>query len=181
MDNAEQATVATSELESATSEFDGVPVEDGVDEAADERDGAMDNLLDTLETIRRLVMVLDHETTAVMAMDIAAAALLQDEKIALTDAYAVQMRSLGACRDVLAAFEDEALAPLAEAHTKLTEALRLNLRALENGRQATQRVVETIGQAVREASSGNHGYGRRGTLAPPPAGRCVAVSLDGKI
>lgn len=138
-------------------------------------------LANAIATIDRLVAVLERETQAVSSMDLTAATVLQEEKVALTDAYAARMKELGGHRDELTAAGDAATGPLAEAHARLTASLRRNLRALENGRRAAERVVETIGAAVRQTAAQGQGYSRRGTPSAPPGGRCIPVSLDGKV
>ncbi len=137
-------------------------------------------LLSTVETIERLIAVLDRETRAVADMDVDGGAALQPEKAALTEAYAMQIKDLGGRGEELATLDEAALEPLAEIRARLFAALEANLHTLANGRDATQRIVDLVTETVSNAAASVQGYGKAGRPPARSGSRCVSVSLDGK-
>ena len=140
-----------------------------------------DRIADAVELIDDLIGVLEAETDAIRRHDIEAAGQLQSRKTALANVYMQDAAFLNQNRDEVRALGDDWLEALAEVRGRLDEAVRANMRAVEIGRSAAQRMFAIIRESARRAAGSVDKYTAGGQAAGDPSGSCVSVSYNGQV
>ena len=140
-----------------------------------------DRIADAVELIEELIGVLDDETDAIRRHDLEAAGQLQSRKTALANVYMQDAAFLNKNQDDVRALGDDWLEALAEVRGRLDDAVRANLRAVEIGRSAAQRMFTIIRESARRAAGSVDNYTAGGMAAGDPSGRCVSVSYNGQV
>lgn len=118
-----------------------------------------------LGTIAAMHRVYTDETQALEAADIQTFMALQDSKIEAASLYHDAMRQMMTRKNELRALNPSLKAKLEAAEKKFSELTQRNLKALERMNRTTERLGETILNAVKkEAQSRNiFTYGENGT------------------
>ena len=127
--------------------------------------------------MKRLVQVMDHERAILKSMRLDALPDLQDEKVALAEAYEIEVARLRCSPEALAGLEPHVRTELHEAMRSFQESVTTNLHALT----AAQEVVLNIGDSLARGAR-NLSYGARGqTSEVEPSGQVISVAFDRRL
>jgi hypothetical protein len=131
--------------------------------------------------MKRLVQVMDYERAILKSMRLDALPDLQDEKVALADAYEIELARLRCSPDALAALEPHVRAELHEAMCGFQESVSTNLQVLMAAQEVVERVLRSIGDSLaRGARSLSHGArGQPGESEP--TGQVISVAFDRRL
>ena len=102
--------------------------------------------------MKRLVQVMDHERAVLKGMRIDALPDLQDEKVALAEAYEIEVARLRRSPERLMSLEPHVRTQLHDATRTLQESMTVNLQALVAARQVVERVLRNIGESLARGS-----------------------------
>jgi hypothetical protein len=131
--------------------------------------------------MKRLVQVMDHERAILQSMRLDALPDLQDEKVALAEAYEIEIARLRCSPEVLASLEPHVRAQLHDAMCSFQESVSVNLHALASVREVVDQVRRNIGENLaRSARTLVHGAGREAG-APDQGGQVIPVAFDRRV
>lgn len=141
-----------------------------------------------IETTAAFEVILRQESASVRVMDLETAKTLAQDKADLAARYDKHILALHESRAHLPELEDELRQNLADAQSRIAEAISENIQTLQAARQATRRVVEMIVDSVSRGTRQMAGYGPAGYAqggygrstagaAPPLTGLSVNENL----
>ena len=104
--------------------------------------------------MKRLVQVMDHERAVLQGMRLDALPDIQDEKVALAEAYEIEVARLRRSPATLMSLEPHVRAQLHDAMRALQESMTVNLQALLAARQVVERVLRNIGDSLARSAAG---------------------------
>jgi hypothetical protein len=131
--------------------------------------------------MRRLVQVMDYERAILKSMRLDVLPDLQDEKMALAEAYEIEVGRLRCSPEALASLEPHVRAQLHEAMRSFQESMTVNLQALAAAREAVERVLRNIGDSLAR-STRSLSCGARGEAGEvEPTGQVISVAFDRRI
>jgi flagellar biosynthesis/type III secretory pathway chaperone len=131
--------------------------------------------------MKRLVQVMDHERAILKSMRLDALPDIQDEKVALAEAYEIEVGRLRCSPAALASLEPHVRAQLHEAMRSFQESMTVNLQALLAAREVVERVLRNIGESLAR-STRSPTYGARGeTGEAEPTGQVISVAFDRRL
>ena len=131
--------------------------------------------------MKRLVQVMDHERAILQSMRLESLPDLQDEKVALAEAYEIEAARLRCSPEALAALEPHVRTELHEAMRSFQASVRTNLHALMAAQEVVERVLRNIGDSVARGPK-SLSYGARGqTDEPQPSGQVISVAFDRRL
>ena len=131
-----------------------------------------------IDTVDRLVDVLDSEADLLAAMKAAEIGSLQPTKSMLIDSYDRMAAELRADEDRLSGLAEAEREALAEALTRLTEASRRNETALRAVTSANERLMRAIVDEVRRQQADSAVYTVDGAVATDGKAPPVSVRID---
>ena len=137
-----------------------------------------DQLADAVDLAEELIALLDAETAAVRAHDVATTTRLQPRKAAMADAYARDVRRLGQQADAIADLGEDWTDALADVQIRLDTAIAANLRALEVERGAAQRIFAIIKDTAQRARGTVDHYTAAGISTRSTTTGAVSINLD---
>ncbi len=108
-----------------------------------------------LALMRELKGVLERENALLRSMGVEELRALQEQKLALADAYEVEVRHLRRSPDFVGSLDPEVRELLAEATRELQATMRTNLSALAAARLVVERVARHLAEVL------GAGHGRR--------------------
>ena len=118
-----------------------------------------------MEVIEQFTGILNRETDALRRADTATVGVLYEEKMLLAQAYQSVYSQLKMRRDELRTLDMATKTKLDKIGTKFQRAANANVRALNNMKKSTTRLVERIMQFARQAVNEEpKGYGRNGRV-----------------
>ena len=135
-------------------------------------------IIETTETIDRLITLLDEETEAATAQDMDLVSALQHRKALLAEAHLRNVQALNQRSAEAAEADPAVLDDLSAARDELGAALEDNLRALDIARTATHKVFTIIAESARRAARPVENYSPEGISPAPPVSQCYPVSVD---
>jgi hypothetical protein len=131
--------------------------------------------------MKRLVQVMDHERAVLKGMRIDALPDRQEEKLALAEAYEIEVARLRRSPATLMSLEPHVRTQLHDAMRALQESMNVNLQALLAARQVVERVLRNIGESVARGSR-TVTYGARGEAAEVEStGQVISVAFDRRL
>jgi hypothetical protein len=106
---------------------------------------------------------------------------LQDEKVALAEAYEIEVARLRRSPERLMSLEPHVRTQLHDATRTLQESMTVNLQALVAARQVVERVLRNIGESLARGSR-TPTYGAHGEAAEAePMGQVISVAFDRRL
>ena len=135
-------------------------------------------IIDTTETIDRLIALLDQETEAATNQDMELVSTLQPRKALLAEAHLRNVQALNQRSEEATSADKAVLDDLAAARDELGAALDDNLRALDIARSAAQRVFTIIAESARRTANPVDTYSADGMSPATPVPHCYSVSVD---
>jgi flagellar biosynthesis/type III secretory pathway chaperone len=131
--------------------------------------------------MKRLVQVMDHERAILRSMRLDALPDLQDEKVALAEAYEIEVGRLRCSAEALASLEPHVRAQLHEAMRSFQESVTINLHALTAAQAVIDRVLRNIGDSLARGAK-SLTYGARGQSGDlEPTGQVISVAFDRRL
>jgi hypothetical protein len=131
--------------------------------------------------MKRLVQVMDHERAVLKGMRLDALPDLQDEKLALAEAYEIEVARLRRSPATLMSLEPHVRTQLHDAMRGLQESMTVNLQALLAARQVVERVLRNIGESLARGSR-TATYSARGEAEEAePTGQVISVAFDRRL
>jgi flagellar biosynthesis/type III secretory pathway chaperone len=131
--------------------------------------------------MKRLVQVMDHERAILKSMRLDALPDLQDEKMALAEAYEIEVGRLRCSPEALASLDPHVRAQLHEAMRSFQESMTVNLQALAAAREVVERVLRNIADSLAR-NTRSLSYGARGeTDDAEPGGQVISVAFDRRL
>jgi ABC-type antimicrobial peptide transport system ATPase subunit len=131
--------------------------------------------------MKRLVQVMDHERAVLQSMRLDALPDLQDEKVALAEAYEIEIARLRCSPEALASLEPHVRAQLHEAMCSFQESVSVNLHALAAVRDVVDEVRRNVGDSLARGAR-TLAYGTRGEAgAPEQGGQVIPVAFDRRV
>lgn len=131
--------------------------------------------------MKRLAQVMDHERAILRSMRLDALPDVQDEKLALAEAYEIELGRLRTRPETLASLEPSIREQLYEAMRQFQDHVSTNLNALMAAQAVVERVLHNIADSLsRQAASpvyGAHG----GSADVEPRGQVISVAFDRKL
>jgi ABC-type antimicrobial peptide transport system ATPase subunit len=131
--------------------------------------------------MKRLVQVMDHERAILKSMRLDTLPDLQDEKVALAEAYEIEVGRLRCSPEALASLEPHVRAQLHEAMRSFQESTTVSLQALVAAREVVERVLRNIGDSLAR-NTRNLSYGARGESGEAePTGQVISIAFDRRL
>jgi len=131
--------------------------------------------------MKRLVQVMDHERAVLQSMRLDALPDLQDEKVALAEAYEIEIARLRCNPEALASLEPHVRAQLHDAMCGFQESVSVNLHALAAVRDVVDEVRRNVGESLaRGARTLAHGTRGEGG-ASEQGGQVIPVAFDRRV
>ena len=131
--------------------------------------------------MKRLAQVMDHERAILKSMRLDALPDLQDEKVALAEAYEIEVGRLRCSPEALASLEPHVRAQLHDAMRSFQESMSVNLQALVAAREVVERVLRNIGDSLARGTR-SLSYGARGESGEAEAtGQVISVAFDRRL
>jgi flagellar biosynthesis/type III secretory pathway chaperone len=131
--------------------------------------------------MKRLAQVMDHERAILKSMRLDTLPDLQEEKVALAEAYEIEVGRLRCTPEALASLEPHVRAQLNEAMRSFQQTMAVNLQALLAAREVVERVLRNLGDSLAR-SARSPTYGARGaTGEDAPTGQVISVAFDRRL
>jgi hypothetical protein len=128
--------------------------------------------------MKRLVQVMDHERAILRGIRLDALPDLQDEKVALAEAYEIEIARLRCSPEALASLDPHVRAQLHDAMCSFQESVTVNLHALSAAREVVDNVLRNLSAGLARGAK-TLAFGARGqTDEPEPTGQVIPVAFD---
>lgn len=125
----------------------------------------------------RLVETVDEETARVRAGRMRDAVELDDAKLELARAYAVEIDRVKSAKDIIAQSLPEALDHLRQRHDAFQALLQTNLTVLATAHAVSEGIIRGVsGELVRKQAPSTYGASGRANAPSPKASQPLAVS-----
>ncbi|MCB9948857.1 MAG: hypothetical protein H6842_13720 [Rhodospirillaceae bacterium] len=111
-------------------------------------------------TMADLRLVLDEETEALRAMQVAGIEGFAVRKSGLEQVFSRKLNNLSARKGELADLDEETLQALYDGEAELKRSAESNQQAIESAQRVSQRVIDTFIACARDASVRPSGYGQ---------------------
>lgn len=141
---------------------------------------ALEQVTVLMTLMQRLGQVLDHERAVLRGLHLNTLADILDEKLALTDAYEIELQRLRHSPETIAALDPAVRTQLHEAMQAFQETVSANANALLATQTVIEKVVQHVGQSLAATGRGL-GYGARGEAAAAGGGgsaQVIPVAFD---
>ena len=131
--------------------------------------------------MKRLVQVMDHERAILRSMRLDALPDLQDEKVALAEAYEIEIARLRCSPEALASLEPHVRAQLHDAMCGFQESVTVNLHALSSAREMVDKVLCNISESLARGAKALTSAVPGETGEPEPRGQVISIAFDRRL
>jgi hypothetical protein len=131
--------------------------------------------------MKRLVQVMDHERAILKSMRLDALPDLQDEKVALAEAYEIEVARLRCSPEALASLEPHVRAQLHDAMCGFQESVTVNMHALTTARDLVDKVLCNNRESLARGAKTLTGAGPGETGEAEPRGQVISVAFDRRL
>lgn len=131
--------------------------------------------------MKRLVQVMDHERAILKSMRLDALPDLQDEKVALAEAYEIEIARLRCSPEALASLEPHVRAQLYDAMCSFQESVTGSLHALSAARDMVDKVLGNISESLARGTRTLTNGARGQTEELEPGGQVISVAFDRRL
>jgi len=128
--------------------------------------------------MKRLVQVMDHERAILKSLRLDALPDLQDEKVALAEAYEIEIARLRCSPEALASLEPHVRAQLHDAMCGFQESVSVNLHALSTAREMVDKVLGNISESLTRGTKALTGALSGQTGDAEPRGQVIPIAFD---
>ena len=131
--------------------------------------------------MKRLVQVMDHERAILKSMRLDALPELQDEKVALAEAYEIEIARLRCSPEALASLEPHVRAQLHDAMCSFQESVTESLHALTSARAMVEKVLTNLSESLSRGTR-TISYAARGENEEVArGGQVISVAFDRRL
>ncbi len=131
--------------------------------------------------MKRLGQVMDHERALLRSMRLDDLKDLQDEKIALTDAYEIELKRLRKAPETLASLDKSVRVQIEESMRRFQEAAATNFEALNATQTVVEKVIRNIADTLARQQKGrSYGPPGSGTSGASTA-QVISVAFDRRL
>jgi hypothetical protein len=126
--------------------------------------------------MKRLGQIMDHERAILRSLRLDALPDLQEEKMALAEAYEIELARLRCSPEVLGVLEPMVRSQLHEAMRSFQETATANLNALQTAQSAVDKITRNITDSLARAAGGPGRPSGQGE-----GGQVIPVAFDRKV
>jgi hypothetical protein len=130
--------------------------------------------------MKRLGQVMDHERAILRSMRLDALPDLQEEKMALAEAYEIELARLRCSPEVLGVLEPMVRSQLHEAMRSFQETVSANLNALLGAQSVVDKIMRNIADSLARNATGLS-QAARGQSSQDGGGQVISVAFDRKL
>lgn len=130
--------------------------------------------------MQRLAQVMDQERLILKSLRIDSLPDLQDEKVALAEAYEIELDRIRRDPSIVGALEPQVRERLQEAMRDFQDSVSANLNALVNAQSVIQRILDNIGTTLAQNTSTAYGATGQG-MAQGSSAQVISVAFDRKL
>jgi hypothetical protein len=128
--------------------------------------------------MKRLGQVMEHERAILRSLRLDVLPDVQEEKVALAEAYEIELSRLRCSPEILAELEPRVRSQLHEAMRALQECTALNLNTLRGARTSVEKILQSVAGSLAQ-SLPVPSEGRQPSVAEP-RGQVISVVFDRK-
>jgi hypothetical protein len=125
--------------------------------------------------MKRLGQVMEHERAILRTMRVDILPDIQEEKVALAEAYEIELSRLRCSPEVLASLDPRVRAQLHEAMRAFQTCAATNIHTLHAAKASVQKVLQSIGDSLAESAAGP---ADRPPQVAEPRGQVIPVAFD---
>lgn|GEM_PF-3408428 len=130
--------------------------------------------------MKRLGQIMDHERALLASMRLDDLNELQEEKLALAEAYEVELQRLRKAPETFGALDSDVRQQVEEAMRRFQEAAQSNTLALSATKTVVDKIVRNIANGLARHRKGPS-YGPPGAVAQQAQGQVISVAFDRKL
>jgi hypothetical protein len=127
--------------------------------------------------MKRLGQVMEHERAILRSLRLDVLPDIQDEKVALAEAYEIELARLRCSPEILAGLEPRVRGQLHETMRAFQECAALNLHALRGAKASVEKVLQSLAESLAQSQPAPPDDRRR---AAEPRGQVIPVVFDRK-
>jgi hypothetical protein len=145
------------------------------------RGGAMEPLeqVTVLMTLmKRLGQVMEHERAILCSLRLDVLPNIQDEKVALAEAYEIELSRLRCSPEMLAGLDPRVRAQLHEAMRAFQECAALNVQSLRGAKTSVEKILQSLASSLEQNMPGP--ADRRQPSLAEPRGQVIPLVFDRK-
>lgn len=128
--------------------------------------------------MKRLGQVMEHERAILRSLRVDVLLDIQEEKVALAEAYEIELSRLRCSPEVLAGLDPRVRNQLHEAMRAFQECAALNLHALRAAKASVEKILQSVAGNLTQSLPGP-ADGRQAAVAEP-RGQVIPVSFGRK-
>jgi len=131
--------------------------------------------------MKRLGQVMDHERALLRSMRLDDLKDLQEEKVALADAYEIELKRLRKTPETLASLDESVREQIEGGMRRFQEAASANFEALGAAQTVVEKVVRNIADSI-DRNQRRQSYGpSTGMAAQTSSAQVISVAFDRKL
>jgi hypothetical protein len=131
--------------------------------------------------MKRLVQVMDHERAILKSIRLDALPDLQEEKVALAEAYEIEIARQRCSPEALATLDPHVRIQLHDAMCSFQESVTVNLHALSAAREMVEKVLRNLSEGLARGARTLANGARNQTDELEPGGQVIAVAFDRRL
>jgi hypothetical protein len=128
--------------------------------------------------MKRLGQVMEHERAILRSLRLDVLPDIQEEKLALAEAYEIELSRLRCSPETLADLDPRVRSQLHEAMRAFQECAALNLNALRGAKASVEKLLQSVRDSLAQGASAPS-EGRQRSSAEP-RGQVIPVAFDRK-
>ena len=134
-----------------------------------------------LNVSQKLTDVVRRETELLEANQPLRIGELQEEKIRLSNEYAMDIQAISLRKELIDRAPAEKINHLKTAMATLNEALERNGNLLSAAKSVSERILKSVADSMNEHKAPSLGYGRNAAMTNNTSSRRGAITLDSRI
>jgi hypothetical protein len=138
--------------------------------------GPLEQVTVLITLMKRLGQVMEHERAILRSLRLDVLPEIQEEKVALAEAYEIELARLRCSPEILADLEPRVRGQLDETMRAFQECAALNLHALRGAKASVEKVLQSLGESLAQSEPSASG----GRPAAEPRGQVIPVVFDRK-
>jgi hypothetical protein len=131
--------------------------------------------------MKRLVQVMDHERAILKSIRLDALPDLQDEKVALAEAYEIEIARLRCSPEALATLDPHVRLQLHDAMCCFQESVTINQHALSAARNVVEKVLRNLSEGLARGARTLANGSRHQTDQLEQGGQVISIAFDRRL
>ncbi|MGH6919460.1 MAG: hypothetical protein ACREJ0_17345 [Geminicoccaceae bacterium] len=128
--------------------------------------------------MKRLGQVMEHERAILRSLRLDVLPDIQEEKVALAEAYEIELSRLRCSPEILAGLDPRVRGQLHESMRAFQECAALNANALRGAKASVEKVLQSIAESLAQSLPAPSD--RRQSSVAEPRGQVISVVFDRK-